>query len=524
MNYRQVIRQLGILVLLVGGCMSTSLIWAFLDYRQVGADVELQRKIFYAIAASMSVCLLISLSFFAWSRGAAGSLYRKEAIAIVGFGWLLCGLLGALPYIFSGVLEVQYSNWWDIGCSAFFESTSGFTTTGASILTSPENLPRAILFWRSLTHWLGGMGIVVLFVAVLGGTGAGAKFLFSSEVPGPLAESLRPRIRSTAILLWKIYLAISIAEVICLLLQGMSMFESLCHTFGTMATGGFSTLNGSIGQYNRLGIEITIIIFMLLAGTNFNLHAALLQRRFKAVLNNKEFRVYLLLLIAAITILTVDLVINGAPNIDYPPDEAAPQTYNLSGALRSASFQAISIMTTTGYCTDNFDQWPSLSRWLLVMLMFIGGSAGSTGGGIKVIRIMLFLRVALLEVERAFRPNVVRTLKVQGRVLDEDMRRSVSSYVGIVLVIFFVGTALLMVLHNEAHVEPHRHLDLETAFSAVAATLNNIGPGLSMVGAAENYAFFTAPAKLLLTLLMIIGRLEVMVILCLFVPSFYRQN
>ena len=166
MNYRQVIRQLGILVLLVGGCMSTSLIWAFLDYRQVGADVELQRKIFYAIAASMSVCLLISLSFFAWSRGAAGSLYRKEAIAIVGFGWLLCGLLGALPYIFSGVLEVQYSNWWDIGCSAFFESTSGFTTTGASILTSPENLPRAILFWRSLTHWLGGMGIVVLFVAV----------------------------------------------------------------------------------------------------------------------------------------------------------------------------------------------------------------------------------------------------------------------------------------------------------------------------------------------------------------------
>ena len=307
-------------------------------------------------------------------------------------------------------------------------------------------------------------------------------------------------------------MAISAAEVICLMLQGMNIFESLCHTFGTMATGGFSTLNGSIGQYNNLGIEITIIVFMLLAGTNFNLHAALLQRRFKAVLKNKEFRIYLLLLLIAVTLLTLDLTINRSS--DYP----------FKKALRSAGFQAVSIMTTTGYCTDNFDQWPSLSRWLLVMLMFIGGSAGSTGGGIKVIRIVLFIKVALHEVERAFRPHVVRTLKVQGQTLDEDVRRSVSSYIGIVLVIFFVATVLLMILHNEAHVETHRHLDLETAFSAVAATLNNIGPGLNMVGAAENYAFFTAPAKLLLTLLMVIGRLEVMAVLCLFVPSFYRQN
>lgn len=507
MNYRLVFRQLGILVLLVGGCLSTSLIWAFLDRHQEGAE-----KIITAISVSMSVCLLISLLFFLFSRGSTGQLYRKEAIAVVGFGWLLCGLLGALPYIFSGVLTTQYGPWWDIGSSAFFESTSGFTTTGASILTSPQDLPRAILFWRSLTHWLGGMGIVVLFVAVLGGTGAGAKFLFSSEVPGPLAESLRPRIRSTALLLWKIYLAISIAEVICLKLQGVNIFESLCHTFGTMATGGFSTLNGSIGQYNRLGIEITIIIFMLLAGTNFNLHAALLQRRWQPVLKNKEFRIYLLLLFLATSALTLDLAINRAPH------------YSPGRALRSAGFQAVSIMTTTGYCTDNFDQWPSFSRWLLVMLMFIGGSAGSTGGGIKVIRIMLFLRVAVLEVERAFRPRIVRTLKVEGRALDEDMRRSISSYVGIVLMIFFVGTVLLMVLHNEAHVESHRYLDLETSLSAVAATLNNIGPGLNMVGATQNYAFFTAPAKLLLALLMVIGRLEVMVILCLFVPSFYRQD
>jgi len=354
------------------------------------------------------------------------------------------------------------------------------------------------------------MGIVVLFVAVLGGTGAGAKFLFSSEVPGPIAESLRPRIRSTAILLWKIYLGISVAEVLCLYAQGMNLFESLCHTFGTMATGGFSTKNESIGFYHDLSIEITIIVFMVLAGINFNLHAALLQRRFKAVLKNKEFRVYLLLLLVATLLLTTDLVANGI--------------YKIGTALRYASFQAVAIMTTTGYGTDNFDTWPSFSRWFLVMLMFVGGSAGSTGGGIKVIRIMLFVRIVMLEVERTFRPHIVRPLKVSGQNVDDDMRRAFGMYIGIVLVIFFVATLLLMVLHNEYHVEEKHHMDMETAFSAVAATLNNIGPGLSKVGSIENYAFFTPAAKILLTLLMIIGRIEVMVILCLFVPHFYRRN
>ncbi|MCP4710366.1 MAG: TrkH family potassium uptake protein, partial [Planctomycetes bacterium] len=212
------------------------------------------------------------------------------------------------------------------------------------------------------------------------------------------------------------------------------------------------------------------------------------------------------------TLMTLDLVINRAD--EYP----------VKRAIRSAGFQAVSIMTTTGYGTDDFDKWPSMSRWLLIMMMFIGGSAGSTGGGMKVIRIMLFIKVAILEIERAFRPNVVRSLKVEGRALDDDMRRSVSIYLGTVLLIFFFSTMLLMVMHNEAHVEEHRQLDLETAFSAVAATLNNIGPGLNMVGAMENYAFFTAPAKMLLSLLMIIGRLEVMAILCLLVPSFYRQD
>ena len=509
MNYRQIVRQLGILVLLVGACMSSALVWAFLDRDQNGAN-----KIIFAIVVSVIVCLVFGLIALLIGRktGPAEDMYRKEAIAVVGLGWLLCGVLGALPYIFSGVLTNLYHSWFDICAAAAFESISGFTTTGASIFPQPEQLPRAILFWRSLTHWLGGMGIVVLFVAILGQIGPSAKFLFSSEVPGPLAESVRPRIRQTAILLWKIYFAISLAQVLCLKLQGMNIFESLCHTFGTMATGGFSTLNSSIGQYHHLGFEITIIVFMVLAGTNFNLYAAILHGQWRQVLKNREWRIYLLLLLCAVGLISLDLILN------------RPLIYSAAQAIRAAAFQAVSIMTTTGYCTDDFNNWPSFSRWLLIILMFIGGSAGSTGGGIKVIRIMLFIRLALLEVEQTFRPSVVRPLKIGHQPVDDTVRRNVSAYIGIVLVTFFVATVLLMVVHNEYHVEEQHNLDLETAFSAVAATLNNIGPGLNMVGATQNYAFFTAPAKLLLALLMILGRLEIMVILCMFVPSFWRHR
>lgn len=490
--------------------MTSSLIWAFLDRAEPGSA-----RIIYAVLFSIIICLVIGLACVCRRSppDQMDQMYRKEAIAVVALGWLFCGLLGSLPYIFSGVLQPYYHHWFDVCCAGIFESVSGFTTTGASIFPAPQELPRAILFWRSLTHWLGGMGIVVLFVAALGQTASGAKFLVSSEMPGPLAESIRPRIRQTALLLWKIYFAISLAEVLCLLLQGINIFESLCHTFGTMATGGFSTLNNSIGQYQKVGIEITIIVFMLLAGTNFNLHAAVLQGRWRMALRNREFQIYLILLTTATVMLIIDLMLN-------MPGPA----YSLGQALRHAAFQAVSLMTTTGYSTDDFNNWPNFSRWLLIMLMFIGGSAGSTAGGIKVIRIMLFVRVALQEIEHLFRPHVVRPLKVAGQNIDDQVRRNVSAYIGMVMLIFFIATALLMVLHNEAQVTSAQRLDLETAFSAVVATLNNIGPGLNMVSATKNYAFFTAPAKLLLTLLMILGRLEFMVILCLFVPNFWRKQ
>jgi trk system potassium uptake protein TrkH len=468
-------------------------------------------------AFTMSVAVSVAVGvFLIWlGRGRkddTGRIYRKEAIAIVGLGWFCCGILGALPYIFSGVLKDLYGDGFGVVASAVFESISGFTGTGASVFPEPESLPRAILFWRSLTHWLGGMGIVVLFVAVLGQTGPAAKYLFNSEIPGPVSESIQPRIRKSAMLLWEIYIAISVVEVFCLWVQGMDIFESLCHTFGTMATGGFSTRNKSIGYYNSLGIELTIIMFLVMASINFNLYAAILHGKWRSVLKNKELQVFLSLLVGAIILLSLDLLLN------------RPLVYNAARAVRVASFQVVSIMTTTGYCTDDFNTWPDLSRWLLVMLMFIGGSAGSTACGIKVIRVMLFVRLILLEAELIFRPNVVRPLMIGQQQIDDNVRRDVSTYVGLILMLFFVATGLLLVVHNEYCVRPADHLDLETAFSAVAATLNGVGPGLNRVGAMGNYAFFTAPAKILLSLLMILGRLEIMVILVLFMPSFWRRN
>ncbi|MCF7958935.1 MAG: TrkH family potassium uptake protein [Phycisphaerae bacterium] len=504
MNYRQIFRQLGILIILVGSCMSTSLIWAILDRHNPNAIRHI-----IAIAISVFICLALG-GIGLWIGRKADKLegmYRKEAIAVVGLGWLICGLIGALPFLLSGVMTGACPDWtwYDRVASAIFESASGFTTTGASIFPSPESLPRAILFWRSLTHWLGGMGIVVLFVAILGQVGPGAKFLFTSEVPGPMSESIRPRIRQTAMLLWRIYLAISLAQVICLCLNGMDLFESFCHTFGTMATGGFSTRNASVGAYNSFGIELVIIIFMVLAGTNFNLYANILQGQWRQVFRNHELRAYLLILLVTTLLLTFDLTFH--------------KVHAIGHSLRASAFQAVSIMTTTGFGSEDFDKWPTFSRWLLVTMMFIGGSAGSTGGGIKVIRILLFVRIAMLEIEQTFRPSVVRPLKINQHPLDDTVRRNIGVYIGLVLVITFLSTIILTILqHNDPE------FDIETAFTAVIATINNIGPGLSMVGPTENFAFFSAPAKCFLTLLMILGRLEFMAILCLFVPAFWKRD
>lgn len=507
MNYARVFKNLGALMLLVAGCMATSLIWTFLDYQPEGDHRDL-----LAFVIAITACLILGALLIYFSRHATGDLYRKEALAIVGLGWLLFGLLGSLPFIFSGVLSDRGQGGWDVFTSALFESVSGFTTTGASIFAEPEQLPRSILYWRSLTHWLGAMGVIVLFVAILGGTGTAGKQLVSSESTSLLPETATPRIRQAALLLWKIYVALSVLCFVLFKIQGMNTLDALCHTFGTVGTAGFSTKNASIGHYDRIGIEITVIVFMILGAINFHLYAIMVTKNWTALLQNQECRVFFCLLLGASLIIATDLCLS--ESTDY----AAGKSFRL------AVFQVTAINTTTGFNTFDFDTWPPLSKWLLVLLMFVGGCSGSTAGGLKVIRVFVFLRVALQEVERTFRPHVVRPLQINRQALDPEIQRTVSGYVGFVLFLCILAPIVLLLLHNKLPVDDRVELDLNSAFVAVVATLNNIGPGLGKVGPSQNYAFFSAPAKLFLCLLMILGRLELMVLLCLFLPGFWRRQ
>ncbi|MCA9051451.1 MAG: TrkH family potassium uptake protein, partial [Planctomycetaceae bacterium] len=421
------------------------------------------------------------------------------------------------------------------------ESVSGFTTTGASVLTQLEVLPdgadceqaareglaayvpRSVLFWRSFTHWLGGMGIIVLFVAILGQLGAGGKALMKREVPGPLNDSVRPRVRETAVLMWSIYLGLSVLLTIMLLLEGMGLFDALCHTFGTMATGGFSTRNSSVGAYNGLLIEVTIILFMIAAGTNFNLYYLLLRRlpgqqdqrpfdRLRAFAADPEFRAYLIVIAVSTAALTLVLVGSG--------------TYATPAAgFRHAWFNVVTVITTTGFGTENFAEWPEFARAILMVLMFIGGCSGSTGGGVKVVRMLVLWKVLKVEVERAFRPNLVRPLRLAGTRIDDAVGRDVLLYVCLIAVIFVASWVCLTALEPGTQWQGETSAEkLIDCAGAVAATLNNIGPGLGICGPHGNYTAFSEASKLLLTLLMLLGRLELFAILVLFVPEFWKRH
>lgn len=537
MNWLLLCRMLGLLGLLVGGSMVFSLPWAF----PVCGETDIfEAEGFRGIVASIVISSLVGGGLFLAGRRETGVVLRKEALAIVGLGWLLAGLLGSLPFLLSGVQRHQGDEIVPIGVAdGIFESISGFTTTGASVLTHleapprgapsaespPKLIPRCVMFWRCFTHWLGGMGIIVLFVAVLGQLGAGGKALMRREVPGPISEAVRPRVRETAITMWAIYVGLSVILSIVLYLEGMSVYDALCHTFGTMATGGFSTWNSSVGHFHSATIEWTIIGFMILAGTNFNLYYMAItpvnlpgekvakRGWFEPFLKDPEFRLYLTILATATVLLALGLWRDG-------------HYETLAEIIRHSAFMSVSITTTTGFGTEDFDQWSSFSRALLFGLMFVGGSAGSTGGGIKVVRFLLFARILKLEAENAFRPNVVRPLRIAGVNLDKTLRHEVVVYFSFMLLIFVASFLLLTAIEPGGpwmHTDGH-DMELIDCASAVAATLNNIGPGLGAVGPTMNYSLFAPQSKLLLSLLMLIGRLEIFAILVLFMPSFWKTQ
>ena len=414
---------------------------------------------------------------------------------------------------------------------ALFESQSGFSTTGATVISDledPHMVPRCILFWRGSTHFLGGLGIIVLFVAILG-QGSAGKALMRAEMPGPSKEGSQTRMQHTALIFAVIYTALNLILTIILMIEGMSLYDAACHAFGTLATGGFSTYNASLGHFqsvegvNAALIEYTVVVFMLIAGTNFTLLYFMILRKFSTVLGDVEFRTYLGILLLA----TMGVVGFGQYHGDFLSEQHETWFDHAADSVRFSLFQVVSIVTTTGYGTHDFDAWNSFGRGLLFLLMFIGGCAGSTGGGLKVIRHILFHKILWLEDETSFRTTIVRPLRIGGKAVDDpDLRHNILVYFGLILFLFIVSWMVLLTFEPNGTWggdDQVQHKLIDSA-SAVAATLNNIGPGLGTVGATQNYTNFSPHAKLLFTVLMMIGRLEIFPIIVLFMPRFWRAK
>lgn len=419
------------------------------------------------------------------------TLRAREGFAIVAFSWLLVSFLGGLPFFFSGYIPSL------VDC--FFETVSGFTTTGATILTDVEALPKGLLFWRSFTHWAGGMGVLVLSLALIPKMGARSIHLMRAESPGPSTDKLVPRVANNAKILYEIYIALSIFMVASLLFCGLDLYDSVVHMFGAAGTGGFGTYGDSIAHFNSATVDVVVGVFMALFGVNFSVYYFLIHRNWKAALGNSELRWYWSILLGASCIIALNIMpLYGG---------------NFLTSLRYSFFQASSIMTTTGYATADFDVWPQLSRVILVMLMFIGASAGSTGGGIKVIRLQLLIKSMVRDIRRTVHPKSVNTVKLDGHTVDEGILSGVQGF-------FF---AYILVLLSAVIIVSIDGFSFETSFTAVLATISNIGPGLGMVGPVGNYAAFSNLSKIVLSMCMLIGRLEVFPILMLFSPSAWKK-
>ena len=420
-----------------------------------------------------------------------GDLRAKEGFAIVTFGWLLFSFFGSLPFLFSGAIP-SFTD-------AFFETVSGFTTTGASILTNVEAMPSSLLFWRALTQWLGGMGFIVLSLAILPFLGVGGMQLFRAEVPGPVADRLTPRITQTAKILWGVYVLLSLVQTLLLLLGGMSLLDALSHTFATMATGGFSTRNASVGAYQSAYIDWVIIIFMFIAGANFSLHYRALRGDVKIYRFDRDFMLY-----AGIVLVATALVFISNLLYLYTDSERA---------LRDALFQVVSIQTTTGFATADYELWSFFAQYLLLMLMFVGGSAGSTAGGIKVIRLYLVVKFIMNEFTRLLHPQAVVPVRVRRAPVSREIVANVVGFFALYIACFVVGVGVITLFGQ----------DLETAIGAVAATLGNVGPGLGNVGPMDNYGFLPDVSKWTLSVLMLLGRLELFTVAILLTPAYWRR-
>ena len=484
MNVKSISRTVGLILLITGIFQLFPLLIAVIDHepRNILAYIE-----------SLCLILLVGSALLLFSRGGNRMFSAQEGFAATGLSWIFMSAFGALPFFLSG----QIPSYVD----AFFEMVSGFTTTGASILTDVEALSRCNLFWRSFSHWVGGMRVVVFLLAVVpgarknGGTGI---YLMRAESPGPSVDKLTPHLRQTAMILYGIYILLTALCIGCLLLGGMPVFDSFCIAFGTAGTGGFAIKNSSMGGYSCF-LQTVVTVFMFLFGVNFSLYYMLLLRKFKAVFKNEELRLYFG--IAAGSIVLIAINISRMYNTVYE-------------SVHHAAFQVVSIMTTTGYGTVDFEQWPAFSKAILLSLMFIGASAGSTGGGLKVSRVLLLMKSIRRTIRKALHPRRVQPVYMDGRAVSEEVCDNVNAYLAIYCVILVLSFAIISV----------DGFSIGTNFSAVASCFNNIGPGFELVGATQNFSIYSDLSKIILSLDMLLGRLEIFPLLLLLSPDTWSRR
>ena len=502
MSRKLIFHTLGNLLICLAGTMLLPLSIGIYYFVSAGEPKDDMMAFVYATIITLCVGLILRFTI----KPSEPELGIREGFAIVTLGWVVVALFGSFPYLFAGIFSIEGRTSWVEFSFCYFESMSGFSTTGATVLTEIEHLSHAMLFWRSFSHWLGGMGIVVLTVAILPMLGVGGMQLFRAEAPGPQTDRLTPRIAQTAKLLWGVYILLSVVETLLLWLGDMTLFDALCHTFGTMATGGFSTKNGSIAHYNSVYIETVITVFMFLAGTNFALHYRALRGDVKSYFKDTEFRFYCIVIFLSIFLVSWNIV-RFKNHIEQVPYDS------VWDSIRYAAFQVVSITTTTGYGTADFEMWPYLSQFVLVTLMFYGGCAGSTGGGMKQIRFLLLIKQSGAEIKRLIFPHAVLPVRVNDRVVPSEVLTHVLGFFFFFIGIFAIVTCIMATLG----------LDLITAASCTIAAMGNIGPGLGDVGPIDNYAHIATAGKFILSFCMLLGRLEIYTVLILFSSSFWKK-
>lgn len=483
MNKRAVIHLVSLMTLVVG----LTILACALVSRVCGDPSAVQ----FAFVKSGALVAVLSLAGTWFTRGGV-ALARRDGFGVVTIGWLLVACVGALPYLFSGAIPEFIP--------AVFETVSGFTTTGSSVVADVESLPRGILFWRALTHWYGGMGVLVLCVAILPFLGVGGMQVYRAEMPGPFKDRLTPQIATTAKLLWGVYLLLTLLETLLLKwVGGMGWFDAVCHAFSTIATGGFSTRNASLGAYDSAAIDVIATVFMFLGGVNFSLHHLALTRKPGCYFKDPEFRAYCLILLGCGLFLTFNAWGAG--------------TASLGRCLRDAFFTGTSAMTTTGFCTADFDRWPDASRLMLMMMMFIGACAGSTGGGMKVVRVMVVVKSVLREIKVFMRPTVAIKVKLGSKPVEPDTVSHIGAFFMIYVLVFALASFLMTFYTG----------DLETATSSVIASIGNVGPGLNAVGPTQNYGAIPHGGQAVLIACMLLGRLELYTVLMLFMPGLWKR-